>query len=213
MEFTADIQHISGQENVAADALSRPPVSSITPASLVTVADLHGIAACQSSCQSTLKASRSPSLPVRGCQVEGVSILCDVSTGRMRPLVPEADRQVVFRSIHGVAHPGICATCRLIAARFIWPGMQKDVAAWCRDCRACQRAKVTKQPLASIHPIPIPLFRFSLVHVDIVGPLLVSAEGFTYLLMMVDCTSRWLEAAPPSRTSPRPPAWRLSSPG
>jgi transposase InsO family protein len=114
----------------------------------------------------------------------------------MLPLVPEADRQVVFRSIHGVAHPGICATRRLIAARFVWPGMQKDVAAWCRDCRACQRAKVTKQPRASIHPIPIPLRRFSHVHMDIVGFLPVSAEGFTYLLTMVDRTLCWLEAVP-----------------
>ncbi len=128
-EFTADIQHVAGQENVAADALSRPPISSITPASSVVVADLKGIAACQASCQSTLQASRSSSLQVKTCNVEGVSVLCDVSTGRLRPLVPEADRLVVFQSIHGVAHPGIRATRRMISARFVWTGMHIDVAA------------------------------------------------------------------------------------
>jgi hypothetical protein len=119
-----------------------------------------------------------------------------VSTGWLRPLVPEADRMHVFRSIHGVAHPGVRATRRMIAARFIWPGMRANVAAWCRDCVVCQRAKVTKQHKAPVEPIPIPQRRFSHVHVDIVGPLPASEDGFLYLLTMVDRTSRWLEAVP-----------------
>jgi hypothetical protein len=82
-------------------------------------------------------------------------VLCDTSTGRLRPLVPEADRPLVFKAIHEVAHPGIRATRRMIAARFLWPGMLTDVASWCRDCVACQRAKVTKQPRAPVQAIPI----------------------------------------------------------
>ncbi len=39
---------------------------------------------------------------------------------------------------------------RMIAARFIWPGMKTDIASWCRDCVPCQRVKVTKQPRASV---------------------------------------------------------------
>jgi hypothetical protein len=195
-EFTADIQHVAGQENVATDALSHPPISSITLASAVVVADLRGIAACQASCQSTLQASKSSSLLIRTCDVEGISVLCDVSTGRLRPLVPEPDRLVVFRSIHAVAHPGIRATCRMISARFVWPGMHTDVAAWCRECTACQQAKVTKQPQAFAQSIPTPGWRFNHVHVDIVGPLPASAEVFIYLLTVVDRTSCWIEAVP-----------------
>ncbi len=138
-EFTSDIRHVAGQDNTAADAQSRPPISTITAPSRPTeiVADLQGIAARQLSCQSTLQASKSPSLRVKACEVEGVSLLCDESTGRLRPLVPEADRPLVFEAIHGMAHPGIRATRRLIAARFLWPGMRSDIAAWCRSCLAC----------------------------------------------------------------------------
>jgi transposase InsO family protein len=197
-EFTSDIQHVAGQENLVADALSRPPVSSVTAQFPIpeVVSDLRGIAARQFSCQSTLQASSSPSLQVRACEVEGVSLLCDVSTGRLRRLVPEADRLRVFQSIHGVAHPVVRATRRMITARFVWPGMRANVAAWCRDCVACQRAKVTKQHKAPVEPIPIPQRRFSHVHIDIVGPLPASEDGFLYLLTMVDRTSRWLEAVP-----------------
>ncbi len=34
------------------------------------------------------------------------------------------------------------------------------------------------------------------MHVDLVGPLPVSAEGYVYLLTMIDRTTRWLEAIP-----------------
>ncbi len=191
----ADIQHVAGQENVAANALSQLSVSSITaPPSAEVAADLRGIAARQASCPSTRQAVESPSLQVRTCEVEGVSLLCDMSSGRLRPLVPQMDRLLVFRSIHGMAHPGIRAMHRIISARFLCPGMQKDIAAWCRDCVACQRAKVTKQPPVSVQPIPIPTRRFSHVHVDLVGPLPVSEDGFIYIMTMVDRTSRRLEA-------------------
>jgi hypothetical protein len=150
----------------------------------------------QLSCPSMLQATKSPSFQVKACEVEGVSLLCNMSTGRLRPLVPEADQPRVFNATHGVAHPGIRATWRMVAAHFLWPGMQSDLAIWCRSCKACQPAKVTCQPRAPSQPIAIPKRRFSYVHMDLVGPLPVSADGYIYMLTMIDRTSRWLEAAP-----------------
>jgi hypothetical protein len=51
-EFTADIWHVAGLDNIAADALSWPPISSVTASSSLAdvVADLGGIAARQSTC-------------------------------------------------------------------------------------------------------------------------------------------------------------------
>ncbi len=96
-EFTADIRHVAGLDNIAADALSRPPISSVTESSSLVdvVADLRGIASRQSTCRITLQAKTSPSLRVQAREVEGVSLLCDGSTGRWRPLVPEEDRLLV----------------------------------------------------------------------------------------------------------------------
>jgi hypothetical protein len=85
---------------------------------------------------------------------------------------------------------------RMITACFVWPGMRVDIASWCRDCVACQRVKVTKQPRASVQPIPIPFRRFSHVHIDLVGPLPASEDRYMYIMTIVDQTTRWLEAVP-----------------
>jgi hypothetical protein len=134
-EFMGDIRPVAGQDNVAADAQLRPLVSSITApsSSSQVVAELRGITARQLSYPSTLQAAKSPSLQVKACEVKGVSLLCDMSTGRLRLLVPEADRPMVFNAIHSMAHPGVRAMRRMMAARFLWPGMQSDIAIWCRS--------------------------------------------------------------------------------
>jgi len=119
-----------------------------------------------------------------------------VSTKAACPLVPLAHWQQVFPAMHGLAHPLIRATRQLIAAFFLWPHMNRDVTLWCRSCVECQQAKVTRQPAAAVQPIPIPSRRFSHLHIDIVGPLLTSAAGFSYLFTVMDRSTRWLEAMP-----------------
>jgi len=74
--------------------------------------------------------------------------------------------------------------------------MNKDINNWCRECQQCSRGKVTKQPAAAVAQIPVPNRRFSHVHVDLVGPLPTSAEGFRYLFTLVDRSTRWVEAVP-----------------
>ena len=47
-EFTSDIQHISGVDNVVADTLSRPPAAAISAAALPSGLDFAALAAAQS---------------------------------------------------------------------------------------------------------------------------------------------------------------------
>ncbi len=161
-----------------------------------TGVSFHRMAANQASCPNMLQAAKSSSLSERTVQVEGASLLCNVVRGITRPLVPLVDMPAVFHTIHSVAHPGICATQRMVFARFVWKGVGKDVAAMCRDCQQCQRGKVHKQPAAPLHAIPVPARKFSHVHVDLVGPLPASSDGHMYLLTIIDRSTRWFEAVP-----------------
>jgi hypothetical protein len=206
-EFTTDIRHILGSENIVADTLSRPPLAALPAAATggsavaavaasPVILDYARIAANQRTCQETMKAANSTSLQLRYVKMQGEKVVCGISTGHPRPIIPVADRRDVFRAIHEVAHTGIRDMRRLMTARVDWRGMSSDVSAWCRDFQLCAGGKASTQHTAPVQAIPIPEQRFTHVHVDLVGPLPTSAEGFKYLFTMVDRSSRWLEAAP-----------------
>ena len=58
---------------------------------------------------------------------QGVTPLCDMSTGKARPLVPISWRRQIFDTIHGLSHPSVRATRKLISIKFVWNGLQKQI--------------------------------------------------------------------------------------
>jgi hypothetical protein len=137
-QFTTDIRHISGQNNVVADALSRVEAISAPPSYDALVASQNSDDELRTLLGSTT-ALRLEKVLIPGTTV---SICCDTSTGRPRPYVPAPLRLQVFQSVHDLSHPSTKETAKLIAERFVWPGVQKDCRTWARDCQSCQRAKV-----------------------------------------------------------------------
>lgn len=57
-------------------------------------------------------------------EINGYKILCDVSTGVVRPFVPESLRRQAFDVIHGAPHPSTIS--HQLKEKFIWPGKKKD---------------------------------------------------------------------------------------
>jgi hypothetical protein len=128
--------------------------------------DVRDLAGAQKACPDCQRAVQSPSLKVISVDMQGEPLLVDISSGVMRPLVPEQLRRQIFKAVHSLAHPGIRATKRLIASCYLWPNLAAEVTAWCRECLHCQRAKVVKQPPPAVQPIQVPTARFSHVHLD-----------------------------------------------
>ena len=121
----------------------------------------------------------------------GLSISCDVSTERPRPVVPDTWQRTVFDAVHGLSHPSIRTTRKMI----VWRGLNKQVGAWAKLCLRCHAAKVhrhTAFPVAHFAPTTR---RFDHVHVDLVGPLPPS-QNHRYLFTVVDRFTRWAEAIP-----------------
>ncbi len=131
---------------------------------------------------------------------QGVTLLCDVSTGHAQPIVPASWRCQVFDLIHGFTHPSVHATRKLIASNFVWNGLQKHVGIWAKQCLPCQSSKIHKHIRAPLTKFRVPQGRFDHIHVDLVGPLPPS-NGFTHLLTVVDRLSRWPEATPLNDTT------------
>ena len=141
-----------------------------------------------------------PSLSIVNVTLDSVDLICDNSTGSLRPLVPEVLCKPLFLALHNVSHPGVRGSQRLVSARFVWPGLSHDVRLWARSSLQCQRSKIQTHVKTSVPAILVPSRRFSHVHIDIVGPL-PSSQGYSYLLTMIDRTTCWPEAVPLSSIS------------
>ena len=196
-EHSTDIRHIAGKHNIIADYLSRSPISD-TCNQVSMGLDLQALAAAQSTCQDT----QSYRTAITGMTVAdvpvhegGPSLLCDTSSSKPRPIVPPGYRRHVFDLLHGLSHPSSRASKELICSRYVWHGMKKDITHWCNECLSCQASKIQRHYRAPVEAIPVPPRRFTHVHVVIVGPLPTS-RGYTYLLTILDRTTRWPEAVP-----------------
>lgn len=192
--YTTDVRHIGGKNNKAADALSRYAFSS---SAIENGVDFTAMAQAQNA-ENTKNTHDTASTKLTLEQVsfgQHDSLLCDVSTGQPRPVVPEAFRRKVFDAIHNLSHPSIRTTQKLITQRFVWTGINKQVGIWAKQCLQCQASKVHRHTNAPLQTFDVPQRRFDHINIDLVGPLPAS-NGFKYLLTIVDRYTRWPEAIP-----------------
>lgn len=192
LQFDVTAQHVPGALLEVPDALSR--ISAVTSQPF----DYASIARSQLRCPEVTRLEQSSSsLSLQHRPVPGhpeLKILCDISTGIHRPIIPQDHRQLIFNHTHHLAHPGFAGTYKLIHQRFVWSGMRSDIRAMIRSCGHCQRAKVTRHTKPPIGRFPL-TSRFSHIHTDIVGPL-PESRGCSYLLTVTDRFTRWIEAIP-----------------
>lgn len=190
-QFTTDIRHISGKDNVVADTLSRVE-------EIVQPIDLTELAKSQSSDPETKQLLKGDtSLCLKKVILPGLrsELYCDERGKTPRPYVTKEFRRRVFDSLHSLSHPGVNASVKLVAERYVWPGVKKDCREWARNCQACQRSKVTRHVSAPLSNFKLPRSRFMHIHIDLIGPLPLS-QGFQYCLTAVDRFTRWPEAIP-----------------
>lgn len=190
-QFTTDIVHIAGKDNVVADTLSRVEELQM-PVDLEVMAELQ---ATDPDLAEHLNGDTSLRLTKTNVPGSRAVLYCDVSTPTPRPFVPQQLRQQVFDCLHSLSHPGANATTKLVAQRFVWPLMRKNCREWAKACLTCQRSKVTRHVASPLGKHNLPSARFRHVHLDLIGPL-PPAGDYRYCLTAVDRFTRWPEVVP-----------------
>ena len=193
-QFSTEITHVTGDQNLVADSLSR--IDEITTPTIIEPRDLENE---QETDPEFLELRKTPTTGLQLRKLtptdSEVPIWCDISTTNIRPYIPPRFRRRVFDKYHSFSHPSGKATYKAIKTKFVWPRMERDIKQWARTCLACQKSKVSrhvKTPFNSFDPTDQ---RFEHIHVDIVGPL-PTCQGYRYCLTMSDRFTRWPEVAP-----------------
>lgn len=87
-------------------------------------------------------------------------------------------------------------TMSRLKERLYWPGQWNDVKDWCRTCATC----ATRKNIVPKHRAPLQSISagcpLQIVAMDILGPLPESEAGNSYILVVDDYFTKWMEVYP-----------------
>ena len=119
-------------------------------------------------------------------------------------VIPVSKRQEFIREFHDslfAGHMGVTRTVYRLLDRVYWPGLRGDVQTYIKSCTVCIARK-------SPCPRKIPMghvevgHRWDRVAMDLLDMSVTTARGNRYVLVIVDCFTRWTEAFPlPDKTA------------
>lgn len=113
--------------------------------------------------------------------------------------IPTSERNRILQEVHDnpeAGHLGIAKTYARAATNYYWPGMFRDVKKYVLKCEACHRHKFDQnKPLGNMLYSPIDL-PWEQVSMDLLGPYPRSKNGNTYLFVIQDRFTKWVECQP-----------------
>ncbi|CAF4948093.1 unnamed protein product [Pieris macdunnoughi] len=111
-------------------------------------------------------------------------------------VVPEhewANMLVVYHDDPNAGHYGADKTYQAISRRYYWIGMRKYIESYAKQCIKCQRYKPSNQKPAELLQTHALSQRFEVISFDLFGPLPPSSDGKTWIFIVEDINSRWVE--------------------
>jgi len=110
------------------------------------------------------------------------------------------EKLIIFKQFHDSklgGHGGITRTLKKIKRQFNWPNLKEEVKEYIKNCPSCQTNKNTNKHHRSPMVITTTSTKpFEKIFLDIVGPLITTEAGNTYILTMMDDLSKYSLAVP-----------------
>lgn len=208
-DFDYNIIYIRGEDNTAADALSRMPDDAPTPAlaacalaytrspprsaAALTLLDISADATLLEEIIEGYKHddfALQLTKDIKAGSIEGAheeNKLLYVGSRLLIPKLPKV-RELLYHLAHDtLGHFGFDKSYEALRNSYYWPNMRRDLEqAYIPSCSPCQRNKDrTSKPTGPLHPLPVPDARFEAVALDFVGPL-PEEDGKDTILTMTD---------------------------
>jgi len=116
--------------------------------------------------------------------------------------VPDVLREELMVAYHdNNSHVGRERLYDTLKQKYYFPQMYTSVIEYVTSCDICQKTKTSPHTRkAPLSPLPV-VEPFGRVHIDHVGPLPKTPEGYCHLLVVVDATTLWCEAFPCKTTT------------
>lgn len=115
-------------------------------------------------------------------------------------VVPENSRKDILYKCHddpGAAHFGFYKTLNKIKNDYYWPKMAKEVSEYVKQCESCKANKTptytVRHEMGEAKPLTHP---WNVVAVDYLGPLPRSKNGNNFLLVAIDCFTKFVVLVP-----------------
>ncbi|XP_069038026.1 gypsy retrotransposon integrase-like protein 1 isoform X2 [Lepisosteus oculatus] len=116
-----------------------------------------------------------------------------------REVVIDAERKrQVFLECHFSDighHLGQKKTVHRIQSKYYWLGIVKDVVDWIKVCETCQNAERNKNMSRKVRPIKVEA-PWEILGINIFGPFPETKRDNTYVVVITDYLSKWVEAVP-----------------
>lgn len=119
-------------------------------------------------------------------------------TGKgFKVVVPPCLRKRVMFACHGhpiSGHQGIFKTVERIKEIYFWPNINADVRRFVRGCQICQMHKPRQQKAIAGAYIPGGIHPpWEVIAVDLMGPKPMSSDRKRWLLVIIDCSTKFVE--------------------
>ena len=121
----------------------------------------------------------------------------DDTCNHLQLVVPYNLRSGILEALHGGVvggHLGHEKTFSHVRERFYWPGYWNDTRDWCLACQECSTRKSPthsrRAPLGTVQAG----YPTQIMAVDLLGPLPESDQKNSYIMVVGDYFTRWMEA-------------------
>ena len=99
-----------------------------------------------------------------------------------------------MKQTHDHGHLGQEKTLSRVKQKFYWPGHFNDIKNWCNTCTTCATHKTAHPKQKAVLQTMQAGYPLQIVAVDILGPLPESDNRNSYIMVVGDYFTKWMEA-------------------